>query len=389
MGLLHKLSIPIPILRLSAIFFLIEFVRGAILISYLPKFVVDELDLTVTTVGVAVAAHYVADTATKLGIGYLLDRFPMQRILQSCFLLSFGGLLLLQMAAAPWMLILGSILFGIGASPIWIIGMSSVSEHDRGHQMGVLYMAWLLGLGLGSVVLNFFLDWFHYDTSFSILLGLTVVAWIVSWKVQNRAAEHELTIPLRQQFAALWAHIGNIRPLLPGMILQTLAASMLVPILPIFAQEHLQLTNTQYSFFLMAGGAFAIIGLVPMGRLSDKLGKKWFLVIGFTCFACGLYSITTVQTLWTGLLWAMALGVSYAAVLPAWNALLAQFIPPQQQGMGWGIFSTVEGVGVMIGPVIGGTIADAFGLAVPFWISAALFLLIGAFYMWFPHRLFR
>lgn len=389
MGLLHKLSIPIPLLRLSAIFFLIEFVRGAILISYLPKFVVDELDLTVTTVGVAVAAHYVADTATKLGIGYLLDRFPMQRILQSGFLLSFGGLLLLQMAAAPWMLILGSILFGIGASPIWIIGMSSVSEYDRGHQMGVLYMAWLLGLGLGSVVLNFFLDWFHYDTSFSILLGLTVVAWIVSWKVQNRAAEHELTIPLRQQFAALWAHIGNIRPLLPGMILQTLAASMLVPILPIFAQKHLQLTNTQYSFFLMAGGAFAIIGLVPMGRLSDKLGKKWFLVIGFTCFACGLYSITTVQTLWTGLLWAMALGVSYAAVLPAWNALLAQFIPPQQQGMGWGIFSTVEGVGVMIGPVIGGTIADAFGLAVPFWISAALFLLIGAFYMWFPHRLFR
>jgi MFS family permease len=382
-------SIPLPLARLAVIFFLVEFVRGAILITYVPKFAVNELYLTMTTVGFAVAMHYVADTAAKLGIGYLLDRFPLQWIVQTCFLLSFAGLFMLQHALEAWLLIAGAVLFGVGASPVWLIGMSSVSEQDRGHQMGVLYMAWLLGLGLGPVLLNFFLDWFPYSTSFYVLFGMTVVAWAVSWYIPNTAASGMKTIPLRRQLQMLSVHMRAVRPLLPGMILQTLGASMLVPILPQFAEESLLLTNTQYSFFLLTGGAFAVLALVPMGRLSDKFGKKWFLIAGFASFSFGLYTITTIETLWMCLLWAVILGVSYAAVLPAWNALLAQFVPPQQKGVGWGIFSTVEGIGVMIGPAIGGILADTFSLGFPFLVSAALFLFIAIFYIWFPFRLFQ
>lgn len=388
MNAFRSWSIPLPLARLAIIFFLVEFVRGAILISYIPKFAVDELYLTVTTVGFAVTMHYVADTAAKLGIGYLLDRFPLQWIVQTCFALSIVGLLMLQYASAAWILVVGSILFGIGASPIWIVGMSSVSERDRGHQMGVLYMAWMLGLGLGPVLLNFFLDWFQYGVSFLILLGMTGLGWIISWYIPNGAAVTH-TVPFLQQLSALRQHMKAVKPLLPGMILQTLGASMLLPILPTFAEDYLLLTNTQYSFFLLTGGAFAVLALVPMGQLSDRLGKKWFLIAGFMSIAFGLYTITTIETLWISLFWAIVLGVSYAAILPAWNALLAQFVPPQQKGVGWGIFSTVEGIGVMLGPVIGGIIADSFGLSVPFLVSAGIFLFIGLFYVWFPFRLFK
>jgi len=385
---IRNLTIPLPLARLAFLFFLIEFVRGAILISYIPKYAVDELYLTVTTVGFAVTMHYVADTAAKLGIGYLLDRFPLQWILQTCFALSVVGLLMLEYALQAWMLVIGSILFGVGASPIWIVGMSSVSERERGKQMGVLYMAWMMGLGLGPVLLNFFLDWFDYGISFLVLLGMTALAWLVSWFVKG-AENIPHPEPFRKQLGALAHHMKAVKPLLPGMILQTLGASMLLPILPTFAEDNLLLTNSQYSFFLLTGGAFAVLALVPMGRLSDKLGKKWFLIAGFLSFAFGLYTITTIETLWVCLFWAIVLGVSYAAVLPAWNALLAQFVPPQQKGVGWGIFSTVEGIGVMLGPVIGGIVADSFGLSVPFLVSAALFLFIGLFYVWFPFRLFK
>lgn len=388
MSAFHSLSVPANLVRLAVIFFFVEFVRGAVLISYIPKYAVDELYLTVTVIGFAVTAHYVADTVAKLGIGVLLDRLPMQWVFQISFLISFAGLIMLQYAIYPWMLILGAAIFGIGASPIWIIGMSSVSERERGHQMGVLYMAWLLGLGLGPVLMNFFLDWFGYGVSFLVLLGMTVVAWGVSWLIPNSHV-HAHSAPLAEQIGELWQRIRSMRALLPGMIFQTLGASMLLPILPKFAEDQLQLTNSQYSLFLLTGGAFAVAGLVPMGRLSDKLGKKWFLVFGFVFFAFGLYSLTTIETLWICLIWAIILGVSYAAVLPAWNALLAAFVPPKQKGVGWGIFSTVEGIGVMIGPALGGALGDSFGLQFPFLISASLFLLIGLFYVWFPFRLFR
>ncbi|WP_238392662.1 MFS transporter [Paenibacillus antri] len=388
MNAIRNLSVPMPLARLAFLFFLIEFVRGAILISYIPKYAVDELYLTVTTVGFAVTMHYVADTVAKLGIGYLLDRFPLQWILQTCFALSIVGLLMLEYAMEAWVLVVGSILFGVGASPIWLVGMSSVTESERGKQMGALYMAWMMGLGLGPVMLNFFLDWFDYGISFLVLLGMTALAWAISWFVKG-AENIPHPEPFFRQLGALAVHMKAVKPLLPGMILQTLGAAMLLPILPTFAEENLLLTNSQYSFFLLTGGAFAVLALVPMGRLSDKLGKKWFLIAGFLSVAFGLYMITTIETLWVCLFWAIVLGVSYAAVLPAWNALLAQFVPPQQKGVGWGVFSTVEGIGVMLGPVIGGIIADSFGLSVPFLVAAALFLFIGLFYVWFPFRLFK
>ncbi|WP_274361833.1 MFS transporter [Paenibacillus thermotolerans] len=388
MSAFRSLYVPASLVRLATVFFFIEFVRGAVLISYIPKYAVDELYLTVTTIGFAVTVHYIADTAAKLGIGVLLDRLPKQWVLQPSFAVSIIGLIMLQYSVQAWMLIVGAAIFGIGASPIWIIGMSSVSENDRGHQMGVLYMAWLLGLGLGPVLMNFFLDWFGYGISFIVLLALAAAAWAVSWLMPNTRV-HTHSAPVKEQFTELKGRLRAMRPLLPGMILQTLGASMLLPILPIFAEDRLQLTNSQYSFFLLTGGAFAVLGLVPLGRLSDKLGKKWFLVLGFACFSFGLYSLTTTETLWICLIWAIVLGLSYAAVLPAWNALLAAFVPPQQKGVGWGIFSTVEGIGVMIGPALGGAMADSFGLQVPFLIAASLFLFIGLFYVWFPFRLFK
>ncbi|WP_342672474.1 hypothetical protein [Paenibacillus tianmuensis] len=39
---------------------------------------------------------------------------------------------------------------------------------------------------------------------------------------------------------------------------------------------------------------------------------------------------------------------------------MADYVPKNQQGLGWGLFSSVEGIGVAIGPVIGGWLATTF-----------------------------
>ncbi|MBX6396291.1 MAG: MFS transporter, partial [Alicyclobacillaceae bacterium] len=159
---------------------------------------------------------------------------------------------------------------------------------------------------------------------------------------------------------------------------------MLVPILPGFATKHVGLTYTQYSYVLLAGGVCAVLGLIPMGRLSDRRGKKWFLVFGFGIFAFALYALTLGGNLYTSILWAMVLGLSYAAVLPVWNAILSYQVPDGQRGLGWGIFSSVEGIGVMIGPVLGGWIADLYGETITILFSAALLGGIAVFYLLLP-----
>ncbi|MWC27784.1 MFS transporter [Paenibacillus sp. MMS18-CY102] len=372
----------------SAILFLVEFIRGAGVISFLPVYGEKTLGLSLDIIGVAVTAHYITDTALKLVIGYLLDRMSARFVVQGGLLLTTIGIALLPYATSAWLFIMASALFGIGISPIWIVCLTRVSEDRRATQMGYLYTIWFVGLGAGPIAANLLLDYSRKWT-FMLLLTMSVAALALSLLMRAGRAHGVSQIPLGQQLAILRDKLRQMRLLLPGMILQTTGASMLVPILPSFASDQLGLTGAQYSLLFVVGGACTVGGLMPLGRLSDRIGgKKWFLVIGFACFALTLYSLAWAPSFGKCLLLAGALGLSYAAVLPAWNALLASYVPPKQQGLGWGLFSTVEGIGVMIGPIVGGVIASRIGVPSVVWYSAVLFGLIGLFYLWFPFRSF-
>ncbi|NOV03697.1 MFS transporter [Paenibacillus planticolens] len=362
------------------VMFIVEFVRGAYLVSYLPTYAVNVLGFSVATVGTAVSIHYVTDTIIKCYAGYLLDHFPLRLIVQLGLLISFGGLLLMQYSQQFWLLIAASALFGVGISPIWLVCLSKVKPENRAAHMGVLYTCWLCGIGAGPVVINFVIDK-SYLLSFRIMLVLWGLGWVLSLFISNVKESEPISIPLKRQISMLWDRLRSMKQLLPGMIIQTAAAGMLVPILPNFASKYLGLQFSQYSYVLIAGGVFTVIFLIPMGKLSDRWGRRWFLILGFFAFAITLYGLTFASVLWQAVLLAAILGFSYAAVLPAWNALLAQHVPENQQGMGWGLFSSIEGIGVIVGPILGGWIADMFNERAAVWVSAGLLGSIALYYL--------
>lgn len=380
--MLRKLIADPEFVRLAIILFLVEFVRGAYLVSFLPVYATTVLGISVSIVGVAVSVHYVADTAIKCVAGYLLDRFSLRTVVHSGLFISLLGLLSMFRMTEAWALIAAAAVFGIGISPVWLVALSKVKERERASQMGALYTVWLVGLGAGPVVINFVLD-IGYALSFWIMTGLWALAWLVALLMKNRVETKPAYIPLREQSRLLWERLITMKPLLPGMVLQTMAAGMLVPILPGFAADTLGLNHSGYSWVLIAGGAFTVAFLIPMGRWADRFERKWFLVCGFALFSAALFSLTLVSSLPLALLLAALLGFGYSAVLPAWNALLADHVPPQQQGLGWGLFSSVEGIGVMLGPVIGGWLGAQFGAPTAVVASAVLLGGIALFYLFF------
>lgn len=366
------------------VLFLTELIRGALLLSWLPYYAVQHMGLSLWAVGAAISAHYISDTLLKIAIGYGLDRFKAGWILRIGMIAAGLGLLLLPYSTAAWMLITIMVVIGIGYSPVWILCLGRVEEERRAEQMGGLYAVWLTGLGLGPVIMNLLVE-SPGATSAVFLMVLGALGIAASFLISEtaRRVRHESPAILRQ-WRQLWARLRRITPLLPGMILQTTAASMLVPILPNLALQRIGLDSAQYTLLLMVGGACAVGGMIPLGRWSDRFGSKWFFVAGFSSFAIGLFALGSIHSLWLCYLLAAQLGLSYAAVLPAWNALLAHYIPKRRKGMGWGVLSTLEGIGVMIGPVLGGWLGSIHSLSLPVWISAALFACIGLFYIAFP-----
>ncbi|MED4603790.1 MFS transporter, partial [Paenibacillus validus] len=272
-------------------------------------------------------------------------------------------------------------LVGVGISPVWLGGLSRVDSKRRASHMGVIYTCWLAGLGSGPVAINFLLDR-SYTAAYWLMIGLWGAALVLSLWL-GAAGQDQVTgqLSLRRQLSLLGERLRAMKALLPGMMMQTTAASMLVPVMPGFAASNLGLSYSQYSLVLIAGGGLTMLGLIPMGKLSDRFGKRWFIVLGYSAFALALFGLTLTRSLGMALLVASVLGISYAAVLPAWNAVLAQYVPKEQKGLGWGLFSSVEGIGVMIGPVLGGWIADRFSPAMSVLTSAGILGLLALYYL--------
>lgn len=370
------------------ILFLVEFVRGAALISFLPIYGEKQLGLDLDVIGAAITASFLTDTVVKLAIGYLLDRLSVRTIVSIGSLFSLIGVALLQFANAPWLFISAAAVYGVGISPLWIVCLTKIREDRRATQMGFLYTVWLVGLGTGPVVTNLLLD-YDRELTYWVLVGVTLVAALLSLFIAGGRSVHVEVVPFRRQLSILGSRLREMKLLLPGMVLQTLAAGMLMPILPSFAVNDLGMTANQYSMLLLIGGGCTAIGLIPMGKLSDALGKKWFLIVGFLLFGTVMFALTVKPPVGLAMLCALVLGFSYAAVLPAWNALLAAYVPPGQQGLGWGVLSTVEGIGGMIGPYIGGVLATKFTQSSVVGLTGILFIFISSFYVFFPFRLFR
>jgi MFS family permease len=376
------------LLIFAVILFIVEFVRGAYLISFLPNYAVEHLGYSVSLIGLIISVHYFSDTVVKIFAGYLLDRFSLRLIMQTGLFIAFVGLWTMYYIHSPWALIVSAAIFGIGVSPIWIICLSNVKEENRAEQMGLLYALWLSGLGLGPVVINFLID-ISYNISFWFIASLWLIAGVLSFLVNSSMQFAFTALPAKHQIKLFWSRLRTMGPLFPGMILQTMAASMLIPILPDFASNHLGMSHTDYSYMMIAGGVSAIIFMIPMGKLSDRFGGKWFMITGFGIFAVTLYGLTLISSV-NMIFWlAVLLGLSYAAVLPAWNAFLAHFIPKEQKGIGWGLISSLEGIGIILGPVIGGWVAVRFSNSVTILLSGLLFFIIALFYLLFSTANFR
>lgn len=371
-------------LTLFMVLFCTEFVRSAFLFSFLPNFAVNESGHTVALVGLAVSLHYTADTLIKCVAGYLLDRFSLRWLLPATFVMMLSGLAIVFFSPYAWGLVAGSVMLGIGASPIWLICLEKIRLTERAAQMGAIYTVWLASIGLGPVTINLTFD-YGFEPAFRLMIALLAVGCILSFAINRTTPLQLQNVSFAEQAAGLRRRLVQLKWLLPGMVLQMTAAGLLLPILPSFAADHLGLSQPQYSLMLMLGGAGAMLFLVPMGKLADRWGHKQMLVAGFVALTVVLtLLVLSMPSPALTMLFAFMLGLSYSVVLPAWNAVLSYLVPEDQKGTGWGVLSGIEGLGIMIGPVIGGWMASHYTNAAAISISITMLAALAIFYLILP-----
>lgn len=101
------------------------------------------------------------------------------------------------------------------------------------------------------------------------------------------------------------------------------------------------------------------------GEMGGSPRHSAVLITGFTISAAALLLFTYAKSMTILYVLVALLGIGYAFIIPSWNALIASAIPPEKRAL-YGVFLTIEGLGMIVGPIVSGKLWDVYGYHAPF-----------------------
>src|SRR5919198_35560 len=120
-----------------------------------------------------------------------------------------------------------------------------------------------------------------------------------------------------------------------------------------------------YAVFLLTGAA-----------LGDRFGRRTLFVAGLGLFTASSAAAALAPST-EALIAARALqGLGAAIVTPLTLTLLSEAFPAGRRGVALGIWSGVSGLGVALGPVVGGAVVDGISWHWIFWINVPVGLIV-------------
>jgi MFS family permease len=107
-----------------------------------------------------------------------------------------------------------------------------------------------------------------------------------------------------------------------------------------------------YGFALSASGAGAIVGLVVLGRLRQRLSEQQLLLSSLWLIAAASAGVAAWGTLPAQVLLAFVVGMAGALAQPSFDAMTQRYIPPRAQGRAFARFATRQQLIWVLGSLI-------------------------------------
>ncbi|HEX9197507.1 MAG TPA: MFS transporter [Candidatus Bathyarchaeia archaeon] len=325
-------------------------------------------------VGIILALYPIAEAVSAMPVGRLADRISRKK-------LHLTGMTLITVLTAAIgftrNLLNVSVLhalMGVSAAMAAVTSLTllgdATKQTNRGKKMGGFDLANLggygLGFGVGSVLVTEFASRLSY--AFWVTSGIFLVTSILATKfLIEPVRSDELNQPgMRRR------RIGSkIRPVLPVWLGQTIILGMYFLLPKAFKDANITLTGQMLIFLGAIGGLFAL-GAIVFGHISDKVGRTKIMVLG----AVGEFGFLVLFG------WSFPYFLTYALILaplfflasaiaPAILSYVSDISGKARRGSANGLYSVVLSIGMAIGNILGGFVAE-FGVQWIFFAGAGI-----------------
>lgn len=380
-----KLVTPSYLLIIAANF--LQFFGFWLLIPVLPFYLQEVFGADKTSIGAILSCYTVAALCIRPFSGYLLDTFarkPLYLLAYFLFTAMFGGYLL---AGTLTLFILFRVIHGVSFGMVTVSGNTIVIDimpsSRRGEGLGYYGLANNIAMSIGPMTGLFLHDAsVGYTFIFCCSLGACLVGFLCASLVKTPYKPSIKREPLSlDRFILLKGIPAGI-----SLLLLSIPYGMTTNYVAMYAKQIELTASTGFFFTLMAIG-MAISRLfsgkwVDRGKITQVIHIGLYLVCFcfFSLSACGWLStwnlpVTTCCFFAISLL----LGIGFGIMFPAYNTLFVNLAPNKQRGTATSTYLTSWDVGIGIGMVAGGYIAEVSTFKMAY-LFGALLTVVSLFY---------
>ena len=122
--------------------------------------------------------------------------------------------------------------------------------------------------------------------------------------------------------------------------------------------------------------------LIPAGALGDRYGRRRSLIGGLVVFALGSLAASFAPNAGVLIADRVLMGLGAAFVMPATLSILNAVFPPRERAQAIAAWSAVAGVGIIIGPTLGGLLLAQFWWGSVFLVNVPIVVIALAGVLW-------
>lgn len=344
----------------------LQFFGFWLLIPVLPFYLQEVFEASKTSIGLVLSCYTIAALCIRPFSGYLLDTFarkPLYLLAYFIFTAMFGGYML---AGTLTLFVLFRILHGISFGMVTVGGNTIVIDimpsSRRGEGLGYYGLSNNIAMSIGPMTGLFLHDaGFSYMVIFSCSLISCVLGFMFASLVKTSYKPSVKREPISlDRFILLKGIPAGI-----SLLLLSIPYGMTTNYVAMYAKQIGLTAPTGFFFTFMAiGMAVSRIfsgKLVDRGKITQVISWGIYMVVASFFLLSACVYVVKWNPLWCDVLFffiSTMLGIGFGMMFPAYNTLFVNLAPNNQRGTATSTYLTSWDVGIGIGMLAGGYIAE-------------------------------
>ena len=360
-------------------------------------FITKELGWSYTQAGFLVTVLQITMFFTNFGGGLAVDLSGRRVVfLVGCLLLGGGALLGFGMSTRYAAMIPLVALFA-GAVSFWhapaISYISSYYPARRGYALSIhstgASMGDMIAPGMAGVMLTWF-TW--HQTAMAASLPAFVLAAVLFFRVLPRDTAASPGAGRGMSIGQYWAGMkqmvrhGAMLGLCLMVAFRGMAQTGLTMFLPLYLADVLKISPGMIGGTVLAMHLGAVLMTPVAGAVSDRVGRRPVVMLGLSVTTVIIVALTLVTHTVLFVAGVFLLGFSLYSIRAVLQSWMIELSPPEMSGTATSLFFAVQAAFSAAIPLIGGMIADSYGLFEVFYLIAGAMIIANAMIVFIPRK---